>query len=54
MLENLTLVAVLIAVLWIGALALYLYSVRQNGTLNDEIEAVSAMLDDDESAKTSN
>lgn len=49
MLENLTLVALLIALMWVGALGLYLYSARQNKTLSDEIDAVSALLDEDDS-----
>ncbi|MBK8901807.1 MAG: hypothetical protein IPM53_11525 [Anaerolineaceae bacterium] len=48
MFENLTLVIVLIAVLWLGAFAFYLYTSRQQKNIADEVEQLQKRLDEDE------
>ena len=48
MFENLTLVIVLIAVLWFGAYAFYLYTSRQQKNIADEGEQMQKKLDEAE------
>ena len=51
MLENLALVAVVIIVLWLGAMAFYFYVSRQQRDLADEIEKLRDQLDEAEGKK---
>ena len=46
MLENLLLIAVVIMILWVGVLAYYLYTSRQQTDLQKEIEDLRDMLDE--------
>ncbi len=48
MLENLTLVAVVIAVLWLGAFGYYLYTSRQQSSIADDLERLQKKLDEAE------
>ena len=43
--ENLTLLAIVIIVLWLGVLAFYLVSSRQQVDLQKEIEALDKQMD---------
>lgn len=45
MLENLVVVAVVIIVLWLGAMGYYLFVSRQQNELADEIEKLREQLD---------
>ncbi|MCL4867862.1 MAG: hypothetical protein KJ063_02740 [Anaerolineae bacterium] len=45
MLENLTLVAVVIIIIWLGTLVFYLYTSRQHADLQNELEALEQQLD---------
>jgi hypothetical protein len=46
MFDNLILVAVVIIVLWLGAMAYYYFVSRQQNDLADEIEKLRAQLDE--------
>ena len=48
MFENLTLVVVLIAVLWLGAYGFYLYTSRQQEDIADDLERLNKKLDEAE------
>lgn len=48
MFENLTLVVVLIAVLWLGAYGFYLYTSRQQKDIVDDLERLNKKLDEAE------
>lgn len=48
MLENLVVVAVVIILLWLGAMAYYLFVSRQQNDLEDEIEKLRTQLDNAE------
>lgn len=48
MFENLTLVIVLIAVLWLGAYGYYLYTSRQQEEIADDLERLNKKLDEAE------
>lgn len=48
MFENLTLVIVLIAVLWLGAYGYYLYTSRQQEEIVDDLERLNKKLDEAE------
>lgn len=48
MFENLTLVVVLIAVLWLGAYGFYLYTSRQQEDIVDDLERLNKKLDEAE------
>jgi hypothetical protein len=48
MFENLTLVIVLIAVLWLGAYGYYLYTSRQQKDIIDDLERLNKKLDETE------
>ncbi|MFZ0544440.1 MAG: hypothetical protein WAM60_03325 [Candidatus Promineifilaceae bacterium] len=43
--ENLIVVAIVIIVLWLGAMGFYLFVSRQQGGLADEIEQLREQLD---------
>jgi preprotein translocase subunit YajC len=45
MLDNLVLIAVVIMILWIGVLAYYLVTSRQQKDLQKDIESLREMLD---------
>jgi preprotein translocase subunit YajC len=51
MLDNLVVVAIVIIVLWLGAMAFYFYVSRQQGDLADEIEKLREQLDEIEGEK---
>jgi hypothetical protein len=46
MFSNIMLVTVIIFLLWLGAMGFYLYSSRQQNSLEDQVEAVQSLLDD--------
>jgi Tfp pilus assembly protein PilO len=46
MFSNLLLVTVIIFVLWLAAMGYYLYSSRQQESLEEQIETVQKLLDD--------
>lgn len=46
MFSNLLLVTVIVFVLWLAAMGYYLYSSRQQESLEDQVEAVQKLLDD--------
>jgi preprotein translocase subunit YajC len=46
MFSNLWLVTIIIFVLWVAAMGYYLYSSRQQETLQSQVEALQKMLDD--------
>jgi predicted negative regulator of RcsB-dependent stress response len=46
MLENLTLVVVVIVVLWLGAFGYYLYTSRQQNSIADDLERLQKKLDE--------
>ncbi|MEJ2747853.1 MAG: hypothetical protein P8183_08080 [Anaerolineae bacterium] len=48
MLENLLLIAVIIMIMWIGVLAYYLITSRQQTDLQKNIESLRDMLDEPE------
>lgn len=48
MLENLLLIAIVIMVMWVGALAYYLVTSRQQTDLQKDIESLRDMLDETE------
>lgn len=48
MLENLVVVAVIIIVLWLGAMGYYMFVSRQQNDLADEIEKLKAQLENAE------
>jgi hypothetical protein len=43
-LDNLTLIALIIMVLWIGAIGYYFYTSRQQNTISHEIDELKEML----------
>ena len=45
MFENLTYIAVLVFALWVVASAVYLYTSRQQGAIEDEIDDLRERLD---------
>jgi hypothetical protein len=45
-LENLTLIAVAIIVIWLGAIAFYFYTSRQQRAIKDDLESLRAKLDE--------
>ncbi len=45
MFANLLIVTVIIIALWVGAVAYYLYSSRQHGSLEKDVEAVYTLLE---------
>lgn len=47
MFENLTVVAVIMIVAWMGLLFVYMGSSRQQGELEAEVEAIEALLGED-------
>ena len=49
-LDNLTLLAVIIIVVWMAALAFYFYTSRQQKEIREELEAVRALLEEDKEA----
>lgn len=51
MLDNLVLVAVVIIILWLGAMAFYFYISRQQRDLAEEIEKLRDQLDEMEGEK---
>jgi hypothetical protein len=48
MLENLTLVVIVIVVLWLGAFGYYLYTSRQQNSIADDLERLQKKLDEAE------
>ena len=48
MFENLVLIAVIIMILWVGTLAYYLVTSRQQTDLQENIESLQTMLEDGE------
>ncbi|MBE2223211.1 MAG: hypothetical protein IAF02_16835 [Anaerolineae bacterium] len=46
MFSNIVLVTVVVFVLWLAAMGYYLYSSRQQESLEKQVEAVQKMLDD--------
>lgn len=48
MLENLTLVVVVIVVLWLGAFGYYLYTSRQHNSIADDLARLQKKLDETE------
>ena len=48
MFENLVLIAVVIMILWVGALAYYLITSRQQSDLQENIESLQSMLEEGE------
>ncbi|MCO5183922.1 MAG: hypothetical protein M9928_18375 [Anaerolineae bacterium] len=48
MFANLTAVAVIIIVLWLIAVGLYLVSARHNSGIEEDIDAVTTLLDEQE------
>lgn len=51
MLDNLVVVAIVIIVLWLGAMAFYFYVSRQQSDLADEIEKLRQQLNEIEGEK---
>lgn len=50
MLDNLTLLALVIIVVWAATLAFYFYTSRQQKEIREELEAVEALLEEDKEA----
>ena len=48
MFENLLPIAIVIIVMWVGVLAYYLVTSRQQSDLQDSIESLSEMLDNNQ------
>lgn len=48
MFDNLTLVIVLVAILWLGAYGFYLYTSRQQKEIADDLERLNKKLDEAE------
>lgn len=46
MLDNLTLLAVIISVFWLGALGYYFYTSRQQDEIRADLDALRAKLDE--------
>lgn len=44
MLDNLTLIAIVIIVLWLAAFAFYMFTSRQQPRIEEELEALKEML----------
>lgn len=51
MFDNLVLVAIVIIVMWLGAMAYYYFVSRQQNELANEIEKLRAQLDESEGGK---
>lgn len=47
MLDNLTLLAVVIIVFWLGALAYFFYTSRQQKEIQEELDVLRDMLEDE-------
>lgn len=47
MLDNLTLLAVVIIVFWLGALAYFFYTSRQQKEIQEELDILRDMLEDE-------
>ncbi len=45
--DNLTLVAILIIVLWLAAIGYYFYTSRQQDNISDELDELREMLGDE-------
>lgn len=48
MLDNLTLLALIIIVVWVATLAFYFYTSRQQKEIREELEAVRDLLEKEE------
>lgn len=46
MLENLTLLAIIIIIFWLGALTFYFYTSRQQHDIQNDLDALRAKLDE--------
>lgn len=46
MFSNIVLVTVIIFILWLAAMGYYLYSSRQQESLEEQVESVQKLLDD--------
>jgi len=46
-LDNLTLIAIIIMVLWLGAIGYYFYTSRQQNAISHEIDDLKEMLGED-------
>lgn len=46
MVENLTVLAIIITVFWLGALAYYYYTSRQLGDIREDLDALRSKLDE--------
>lgn len=46
MLDNLTILAVVIIVFWLGALAFYFYTSRQQRSIRDDLDALRGRLEE--------
>lgn len=51
MFENLTVLAIIIIVIWIAAFAYYFRMSRRQQELREELDALRAMLDDEETSE---
>lgn len=51
MLDNLTLLALIIIVVWLATLAFYFYTSRQHNDIREELDEVRALLDEGEGAQ---
>ena len=47
MFENLTTVAIISSILWMGLIGFYVYTSRQQKDIQKDIEVLEAMLDDE-------
>ncbi len=47
MLDNLMNVGIIISIMWMGLIAFYVYTSRQQKGIQEDIEALEAMLDDE-------
>lgn len=50
-LDNLTLLALFIIVVWLATLAFYFYTSRQHNDIREELDEVRALLDEGEGAQ---
>ena len=48
MLDNLTLLAIIIIVVWVATLAYYFHVSRQQKEIREDLDALRAMLDEEE------
>ena len=51
MFENLTVLAIVIIVIWVGAFVYYLRMSRRQQRLREELDALRAMLDEEEESE---